>query len=139
EARQELLRAIACDAPFGHSSQPWKAFDILHDLEREVGNTQASQQARQQAMQAYLSYRQDGGENMDQSRPLFEAVQEALATGQTEALAAQLTPLLHAPNTPDRWKALFRVLLRLLAGERASDLADDPELTYLDAVEVMLL
>ncbi len=61
EARQELERAIECKKAFGHAAEPWKTWDILYDLEQAANNPQAAQQARQQAIAAFLAYRRDGG------------------------------------------------------------------------------
>jgi tetratricopeptide (TPR) repeat protein len=61
EARLEIERAIECKKPFGHVADPWKAFQILSNLERAVGNESAAFAARSQAIDAYLAYRRDGG------------------------------------------------------------------------------
>ncbi len=61
EARREVERAIECKKPYGHAAEPWKAWAILHDLERAAGNPEAAARARQQAMEAFLAYRRDGG------------------------------------------------------------------------------
>ena len=61
DARVEIDRAVECDKPFGHVAQPWKALDVLSDLERAVGNQHAAIAARDKALAAYLAYRRDGG------------------------------------------------------------------------------
>ncbi|MDQ1355124.1 MAG: hypothetical protein QG657_5434, partial [Acidobacteriota bacterium] len=63
EARTEILRAIECKEPYGHAVTPWTTYDILCDLERAEGNSQAAQAAREKAIQLFLAYRRDGGEN----------------------------------------------------------------------------
>ncbi len=57
-----LLNAIES---FGHAAEPWTAWALLHDLEQATGNTQAAADAWRQAVQSYLAYRRDGGENQD--------------------------------------------------------------------------
>jgi tetratricopeptide (TPR) repeat protein len=47
EARQELLRAIECDKPFGHAAEPWKTWRILQNLEEAIGNPEAAAQAQE--------------------------------------------------------------------------------------------
>jgi tetratricopeptide (TPR) repeat protein len=61
EARLEIKRAIECITPFGHAAEPWKAFGILCNLERAVGNQSAALAARNEAIAAYLAYRSEGG------------------------------------------------------------------------------
>ena len=80
EARSELQRAIACKKAFGHSAEPWKTWDILCDLEQACNNPTAAQAAKQQAIQSYLAYRRDGGENMDRPElpQLCQAVLQAI-------------------------------------------------------------
>jgi tetratricopeptide (TPR) repeat protein len=63
EARQEIRRAIACGAQFGHAFAPWKAWDILADIETDAGNPVAAAEAKRKAIACYLAYRRDGGEN----------------------------------------------------------------------------
>jgi tetratricopeptide (TPR) repeat protein len=86
EARRELLRAIECDQHFGHGVEPWKTFDILSRLERATGNPEAAAQARQQALEAYLAYRRDGGVSQRDNPELFTAVSQAIAAGQRAAV-----------------------------------------------------
>ncbi len=83
EARPELLRAIECGQAFGHAAQPWKTWDILHDLEQASGNPPAAREARQQALAAYLAYRRDGGENHSGAGRLALAVGLAIQQGDT--------------------------------------------------------
>jgi tetratricopeptide (TPR) repeat protein len=139
EARRELERAIVCRAPFGHTAEPWKTYDILHNLEKAAGNEAAARAAREQAMQLYLAYRRDGGESQDWGGRVAAIVAQALLEGQTGELEAALDALRNAPNTADIRQPLLRALQRVLAGERAMALADDPDLYFMDAVELRLL
>jgi tetratricopeptide (TPR) repeat protein len=65
EARQEIRRAIECNAQFGHASEPWKTWAILADIEGDDGNPAAAAEAKGKAIACYLAYRRDGGENHD--------------------------------------------------------------------------
>ena len=64
DARRGILRAIECRESFGHASELWKTFAILAQIERAAGNTAAADAARQRAIDAYIAYRRDGGENL---------------------------------------------------------------------------
>ena len=139
EARTELERAIKCDAPFGHASEPWKTFNILHDLERAVGNETAALAARQQAIGAYLAYRRDSGESTDWGGQVVASVAQALVAGQNEAVAVEVAELLNAPKILDFRKPLLQTLQRIVSGERDPALADTSDLIYMDAVELRLL
>src|SRR5262249_40059219 len=57
EARIELNRALECKRPYGHAGKPWLAWDLLTDLELEVGNIHTAAQARKKAIESFLSYR----------------------------------------------------------------------------------
>jgi tetratricopeptide (TPR) repeat protein len=139
EARRELERAIVCDAPFGHAAEPWKTYANLHDLETAVGNEAAARAAREQAMQAYLAYRREGGASQDSGGQVAAAVAQALAAGQTGPVAVQLAASRNDPNMPDYRQPMLRALQRFVSGERDLALTDDPDLFYMDAVELRLL
>ena len=62
EARQEIRRAIECNPPVGHASQPWKTWAILADIETDANPTGATK-AKRKAIECYLAYRRDDGEN----------------------------------------------------------------------------
>jgi tetratricopeptide (TPR) repeat protein len=134
EARQELLRAIECDKPFGHAAEPWKTFAILRNLERAVGNEPAARKARDQAMQAYLAYRRAGGENRTPAGELC-----ALVASQPDAARGALAELGPSPDLPADLRALIPLLEAVLAGSRDPALAEDPNLNYADAAELLLL
>ena len=42
EARQEIRRAIECNAQFGHASEPWRTLFILAGIETDAGNMDVS-------------------------------------------------------------------------------------------------
>jgi tetratricopeptide (TPR) repeat protein len=128
EARPELMRALECGKPFGHASQPWVTLSNLSNLEHAVGNEPAAQKARAEAVQAYLAYRRDGGASL-------------LEPGQwiTGDPARMLTALQSAQDLEPSVRALIRPLQAILAGSRDQTLAEDPNLSYQDAAELLLL
>ncbi|MGE0825537.1 MAG: hypothetical protein AB7P18_25885 [Candidatus Binatia bacterium] len=63
EARQEIRRAIECNAQFGHASEPWTSCAILADIETDAGNPTVAADARRKAIASYLAYRRDRGED----------------------------------------------------------------------------
>jgi tetratricopeptide (TPR) repeat protein len=139
EARQEILRAIECKKPYGHAAEPWKTWDILCDLEKAVGNREAVERARDQAIQLYLAYRRDGGENHSGNGRLCHEFREALQENKTGEMASLLSELLNHPEVTTSLKALIPKLQALLAGSRDPGLAADLELDYDDAAEILFL
>jgi tetratricopeptide (TPR) repeat protein len=138
EARRELLRAIECKQTYGHTAQPWTTWNILSRLEQATGNREAAAQARWKALESYLAYRRDGGYGTTPGAELCAAVAGAIERGDTTELEQDLTQSLGEDAQP--WaKALFPKLLAVLHGERDPALADDPELDYDDAAELLLL
>lgn len=76
---------------------------------------------------------------MDGAEQTITEVVQAITEGQAEELSAKLEALQNAPNTHDSRQPLLKALQRVLSGEHDPTLADDPNLTYLDAVELRLL
>ncbi|MBI3801142.1 MAG: tetratricopeptide repeat protein [Deltaproteobacteria bacterium] len=139
EARRELLRAVECDKPYGHAAEPWKTWDILHDLERATGNLQAAHEAWQQAVQSYLAYRRDGGENHNPGAKRCAAVAQAIQNSNTAEVEQALAAASGAANTPSWLRVLIPKLQAVLKGNRDPALAADPSLDYDDAAELQLL
>ena len=139
EARREILRAIECKAPFGHAAQPWMTFTVLADLERAAGNTAAANAARQRAIDAYLAYRRDGGENLSGGAQIFDLVAQAIAGNQIPAAESQVAQREARADLPAYLKALLPKLKAILRGARDPSLAADPDLDYDDAAELQLL
>jgi tetratricopeptide (TPR) repeat protein/CHAT domain-containing protein len=137
EARRELERAIVCDEPFGHAAEPWKAFDILSAFERDAGRPEAASAARRRAIEAYLAYRRDGGENQSGSAPIYEGLFAAVSTGQVAAWSQALDQLRTEPDNPAY--LVLSALRAILTGSRDPTLADDPALRYWDAAELRLV
>ena len=141
EARPELLRAIECKKTFGHAAEPWKTWDILHNLEQATGHAQAAAEARGQAVASYLAYRRAGGESQANTAPLFALVAQALQAGSPSATteaAAKLAEMAKG-DIPPWGLALLDKLQAVLRGDRAPALAADPALAYRDAAELQLL
>lgn len=139
EARNEIQRAIECKKPFGHAAEPWTSFNILHDLERAEGNGPAAAEAREQAIEAYLAYRRDGGENHNPGGRLALLVAQAIAAGEADAAASQLDELAQHPELHSSRKPVISALRAILAGSRDPALAEDPDLHFTDAAEIRLL
>jgi len=143
EARHELQRAIECQQTFGYGVQPWKTWGILHDLEHANGNLQAAQTARQQAKQIFLAYRRGGGENHQDGAGLCLAVGQAIQQGNTSEVKQVVEQYLQIPEIEEaefaKHKKFFHKLQAILAGERDLALAEDEELHYQYAVELVLL
>ena len=138
EARSALQRAIACKQTYGHAAEPWKTWDILHDLEQATDDTQAAAQARAQAVVAYLAYRRDGGENQNPGARLCAMVAQAIQQGKLAETEQYLARFLGADAEP--WaKAMVPALQAILRGARDPVLAADMALDYDDAVELQLL
>ncbi|MGB8657684.1 MAG: tetratricopeptide repeat protein [Candidatus Zixiibacteriota bacterium] len=139
EAREEILRAIECDKPYGHAAEPWKTWRILCYLEQAVGNQEAADRAREQAIQSYLAYRQDGGENYNPGGRLCAQFWQAIQENKTEEMAHLLSQLATDPQIHPSSRALISKLQAILAGSRDPILADDPELRYTDVAEILFL
>ena len=129
EARPELQRAIECKQAFGHAAEPWTTWTILYDLEQADGNPQAAQQARQQALQSYLAYRRDGGENHSGAGRLCLAVSQAMQQGETGEMEQLIAELLERDDWQEH-KNFLHKLQAILAGERNPALAEDESLNY---------
>ena len=139
EARAEIRRAMECKQPYGHAAEPWKSWNILHDLERAVGDQAAAEQARAEARRLFLAYRRDGGENHSPGGRLCAAFYQAKQAGQTAEMESLLAELAEDPRADDAFKALVSALQEILRGSRDPTLAENPALDYNDAAEVQLL
>jgi tetratricopeptide (TPR) repeat protein len=138
EARQAIRRAIECDKQFGHAALPWTSWDILTDIETAAGNGAAASDARHQALDVFLAYRRDGGENQSGSGRLALAVRQALASGDSAEATSLLQQLAADPDFANQLPFLT-ALQAITAGSRDRSLAEDPGLDYEEAAEVLLL
>lgn len=137
EARHEIQRAIECKAQFGHAATIWKSWSILTNIEIDAGNPAPADKAKRKAIDSYLAFRRDGGENHEPIGRLFFAV--------TQALLAANTPLAEQAIAQyrERWKDYNNpeadALQAIVAGSRDRALADDPDLNYQMVVEILFL
>jgi tetratricopeptide (TPR) repeat protein len=140
-AHPELRRALECKQPYGHAATPWTTWAILHNLELASGNPAAAQAARQQALQAYLAYRRDGGENHSDAGRLTEAVWQALRQADAGAVSELQQAIAELLETPDgqEAQAFLHALQALLAGSREPGWAEDASLSYDTAAELAFL
>jgi tetratricopeptide (TPR) repeat protein len=139
EARQEANRAIECAAQFRHAAQPWKMWDLLTAIETETGNVNAAFDARRKAINTYLAYRRDGGENHDPEGQLSLAVTQALLTGDAANVVSQLQELAAQSDLPSHVRSFIDALQQIIAGSRDRSLAELPDLDYRMAAEILLL
>jgi tetratricopeptide (TPR) repeat protein len=138
EARQEIHRAIDCNSQFGHAVQPWKSWAILADIETDAGNTTAAVEAKCKAIEYYLAYRRDDGENYYPDGPICLAVTERLLVGDPAA-AASLLQEQAAGFEAAGFGGFIQALQAIVAGSRDRALADAPDLHYAMAAEILFL
>jgi tetratricopeptide (TPR) repeat protein len=141
EARSEVERAIVCKQPFGHAAVPWTTFGLLSEIERDAGRLEASLKARRRAIEAYLAYRRDGGENQtgDLTARLCEDALGAVQRGQVESYRLILDQLQARADRPAYLAPVLTALRAVLAGSRDPAQVDDPALDYHDAAEILML
>jgi tetratricopeptide (TPR) repeat protein len=138
EARQEIRRANECKAQFGHASEPWTSWAILAAIETDAGNTTAAAEAKGKAIACYLAYRRDGGENHHPDGRLSLAVTQALQSDDPAQAATILQQLAADPEAAGLLP-FIGALQAVVAGSRDPALADQPELDYTMAAEILLL
>jgi tetratricopeptide (TPR) repeat protein len=138
DARQEILRAIECKSLFGHASEPWKTWNILAKIEMDAGNPDAAAEAKGKAIDCYLAYRRDGGENHAGPGRICLAVAKHLLAGDPAAAASILKELAADPDAA-RLVPFIRALQAVVAGSRDRTLADAQDLDYTMAAEILLL
>jgi len=139
DARREISRAIECNAQFGHASMPWKTWAVLTAIETDSRNPAAATEAKHNAIDSYLAYRRDGGENHDLEGRLSLEVTQFLLTGDDATAASLLHQLAADPDLPSHLNTYIRALQAVVAGNRDRSLADAPDLDYGMAAEILLL
>ncbi|MCB0176465.1 MAG: tetratricopeptide repeat protein, partial [Anaerolineae bacterium] len=139
EARSEIMRAIECDRQFGHAAEPWKTFAILHDIETAVGNPAAARAAWGQARDAYLAYRRQGGYAQGSDGKLADQVFGAVQQGQSVEAKQYLAQIAANEERADWYRTLAEHFLTILNGSRDPALADDSDLSYNNAAEILFL
>jgi Tetratricopeptide repeat. len=139
EARQEIQRAIECFKPYGHNVEPWRAWDKLSEIELADDNQEAAAQAREQAVQLYLAFRRDGGEDHNPGARLCTLFYDAVGSQPPEEVKKHLDEVAKDPKIPEEGKLLISKLQSVLTGSREKELASDPDLDYIDAAEILFL
>jgi tetratricopeptide (TPR) repeat protein len=131
DARQEILRAIECKKPFGHTATPWNAWQILSTIEQAQGNATAAKDARDQAVALYMAFRQSGGGKYEYGAQLCAMVGDAIQRGaraEVEAAFGQFG---------GDFQPLIDALRQILDGVRDVQVVEG--LYYMDEVDVRLL
>ena len=139
EARQEIHRAIECKKPLGHTGSIWNAWAVLASIETDVGDSDAAADANRKAIESYLAYRRDGGENYDADGRISDTVLQALLDGDQPTAQSLLQQLAANPNLPDNVHTFISALQAIVNGSRDRTLADAPDLQYGMAAEILFL
>ncbi|MCP4267621.1 MAG: tetratricopeptide repeat protein [Candidatus Brocadiaceae bacterium] len=139
EARKEIQRAIECFKPYGYDVEPWRAWDKLHVIEMADNNQEAADQARNQAIQLYLAFRRNGGEDHNPGGRLCTLFRDAMEKQPPEEVKKNLDEVANDPKIPAQGKLLVSKLQTILTGSREVELASDPDLDYIDAAEILFL
>jgi len=92
DAREQLECSIELLDPFGFSAQPWKAWAVLHDVERDGGRAAEADRALRRARDLYLQYRRAGGQPLDGATRLVAGIVATLVTSGPEAARAAVPP-----------------------------------------------
>jgi tetratricopeptide (TPR) repeat protein len=131
DARQEILRAIECKKPFGHTAEPWKTWHILSNIEQAQGNATAAKDARDQAVALYMAFRRSGGGKYEYGAQLCAMVGDAIQRGaraEVETAFGQFGAF---------YQPLIGALRQILDGVRDMQVVEG--LDYADEVDVRLL
>lgn len=139
EARQEIRRAIECTERFGHTTEPWKSWAIIAGIETDAGNPTAAAEAKRKAIERYLAYRRDGGENHSDDGRICLAVTRPLLADDLAAAVCFLQQLAADPDPLNQAQTFIQVLQAIVAGSRDRALADAPDLHYTMAAEILFL
>ncbi len=136
EAREAAAQAVRLALPFGHAAELWKIWDTLYEIETLAARPEEAAAARARALEAYVTYRRDGGEPRFPLGRLIAAVGRTLRTqGSAEALG-----LIPPPEQFDESVLPAReALLAIVQGSRDPALVQDTRLDYAGAVELSLL
>ncbi|MDX1999925.1 MAG: tetratricopeptide repeat protein [Thermoanaerobaculia bacterium] len=138
EGRQEIQRSIQCKAQVGVSAALWTSWAVLAEIEKDAGNPAAATVAKGKAVSTYLAHRCDGGENHNPDGRLCLHLTQLLLggdPGQAAALLKQEFPRYEAAG----FGGFVRALQKIVAGSRDRALAEDPELHFTMAAEILFL
>jgi len=135
EARREIERAIECKQPFGHAATIWTSFAILQDIESAQGNRAAAAAAWQQARDAYLEYRREGGYAQSNHGEICDQVLRGIQQNDLAGVRQVIAELKTAG-----WTEAFVAGLEAIAnGVRNRSSADASGLSYAHSAELLLL
>lgn len=140
EARCEIKRSIECSLTFGNAASIWTSWDVLSNIETEAGNFDAAKVAKQKAIACYLAYRRDGGENHNLVGQISLNLTKYLLAGNntSDAVLSYQLPEGQDPNS-DGFQTYIQALQAIVDGSRVPGLADDPNLHYMMAAEILLM
>ena len=140
EVRAAARECARLMTPFGLAAQPWKIWDILHDIEQVAGDPAAAAAARARALALYRAYRADGGEPMYPLSRLIAQV-AAQASHPDHGPAAALSALPPESAFDPSLLPIRQALESWLRGDPAPAraLAGAPDTDYDAAVELSLL
>ncbi|HEY4640470.1 MAG TPA: tetratricopeptide repeat protein [Thermoanaerobaculia bacterium] len=139
EARREIARATECRKPLGHAGEIWASWCVLSRIETDSGDPAAAASAKRKAIEAYLAYRRDGGENHYNDGRLALAVTQVLLAGEREEAASELQQIAADPDLPAWLRPFVEALQSIVAGSRDRALADAPDLGYRMVAEILFL
>jgi hypothetical protein len=111
---------------------------LLADIEIDAGNPTAAIDAKRKAIECYLAYRLDGGEDhSDPGRLCLSVTERLLACKMAEA--ASLLQEEKASYEASGFDGFIQALQAIVAGGRDRTLADAPDMYYRHAVEILFL
>lgn len=139
EARAEIMRAIECKSQIGLAATPWKSYEVLRNIEEATGNPVAARAAWEQARDAYLAYRRQGGYAAVGGGNIADQILPAIKQGASKQIVPELEKLASQPNMHEFTKLLIPKLIQIANGSRDEALGDDDALNYADAAEVLFL
>jgi tetratricopeptide (TPR) repeat protein len=139
EARKEIQHSIKCAESFGNATEPWKFWAIYSIIEMAAGNRAAAMETKRKGIAYYLDYRRDGGENHNPIGRLSLAVTQSLLANDAVTAASFLQQLAEGPNATGSLVSYVRALQAIVAGSRDRSIADDPDLDFGMAAEILFL
>jgi tetratricopeptide (TPR) repeat protein len=139
EAREEIRRAIECKAQSGHASETWRTWATLAIIETDAGNPAAAADAKRKAVEDYLAYRRDGGENHYVDGRICLAATQALLTGGPGAAESLLHQIAGDPDLHPLLLPFIQALEAIVVGSRDQTLANAADLDVTMAAEILFL
>jgi hypothetical protein len=111
----------------------------LAAIETEAGNLDEAANAKREAVECYLAYRRDGGENHDIDGRISLEVTKSLLAGDEATATSFLQQIAAEPEATGSIATFISALQAIVAGSRDLTLADAPDLDYGMAAEILLL